>query len=180
MNLSKVRPGTCTRAFVVTGWRVFQTFCIICLALSSVALLSIGRRGVFSSHILLICPSRFVSAQLLVFFLFYKVCCPKHWPFGKISRDLLRNWGFLFDCMCMTFSEEAPNLSGDLLTDSAWAGLSVLSDFLQGFPLLTSGCCIHPLFSGGGLVGFSSLDSLRDRVSKVLGRIDLWLQAISW
>ena len=70
MNLSKVRPGTCTRAFVVTGWRVFQTFCIICLALSSVALLSIGRRGVFSSHSLLICPSRFVSAQLLVFFCF--------------------------------------------------------------------------------------------------------------
>ena len=49
----------------------------------------------------------------------------------------------------------------------------------QGYLLFLPGCCTNPLFSGGGLVVFSSLDPLRGRGSEILGRNDSRLQAIS-
>ena len=104
------------------------------------------------------------------------------WTFGKISRDLLRYCGFPFDCSCLPFSEEALNMSENLMTISARSGEFIYFWIVLTVSSLVSGLLsIVPLFSGGIFTGYwLSLMSLCVRGSKVLRRTAPQLQDMSW
>ena len=57
-NIYKVHPEPCTHALLITGQRVSRTVWIICLALSSAALLKVGRPGGSPSRKFLPWPTR--------------------------------------------------------------------------------------------------------------------------
>ena len=167
---------------MISGKRIFQKVCIICLALVSVALLGVGRRGGFSSH-----GNPVVSSMVGIFpvwvCLFYKV------RFQHL-RLLAKYWGLCsvlggspFYFLCIKFSRGGSEVSGDFsLTVNfhtiCW-GLFSAQYYWRSFILLLS-CW----FLTTRLVEFRcascTLLYLRDRGSKVLGRTDLWLRAMSW
>ena len=153
--------------------------CIIFLALSSAALLGVGWRGGFSSHKYPDVFSIVGIFPLVGFFLFYKVRRPTPWPFRKILRGTFRSWGFQFEFLGLKFSEEAPKFSSKLMSISARYDGFLLPIFLVFSTHIFRLLIIPPLFSGGGIVIFSSLVYLCDSGSDVIVGTTLQLQAMS-
>ena len=122
--------GTWTCEFVFTGRCVSRMICIFYLALVRVALLGVCWRGVFYSHNDPSVSSTGGIFPLAGFILFYNVHHPTPWTFRKISRCLLRSWGFPFDCSCPTFLEEDSKLSEKLMIISTRDGGFIPSDIL--------------------------------------------------
>ena len=83
----------------------------ICLALSSSALLGVGRRGGFSSHIFLMFLSWLVSSHKWDFY-FYMVRCPTPCSFGK-HWVLCSIIGGYPSIVCVQMFWKAPKLSGN-------------------------------------------------------------------
>ena len=73
----------------------------ICLALSSAALLGVGRRGGFSSHKFYTCLLDRLTYAHYWYFLFLKFHSPTPWTLRKTYRDTLCSWGFHFDSFCV-------------------------------------------------------------------------------
>ena len=112
------------------------------------------------------------------FFWFYKVYSKHLGILSKKLRTQLRSWGFYFfrrrllSCRQIffqcTFHGICWGIFFCLIHWSYWRYLLLSLDF-----------CIHPLFSRGGLLVFSSLGSLCKRGSKIIRGTDLQLRLMS-
>ena len=105
-------------------------FWIICLAIYSTSLLGVCWICGFFSHSLIICSARLVYAHWGYFWVL-QGASSNTLEFGKISRSLIRTWGFPFDFLFPAFLEEAPIFLVNLMTSSAKSGRFVLSVLLS-------------------------------------------------
>ena len=138
INLSKVHMVPCTRSFVVTCQRVYRTVCIFYLALSSTAL-QVGGESYLTPFLSWCVQHSFHLPISGFLFLFFNVCCPTPCPFEKISRALLRSWGFYFGFLLQSFLGEAPKLSENLIAISERSGLEVMSQYFRRSHILLLG-----------------------------------------
>ena len=95
--LYKVHPRSCTHAFVITSRCV--SWAIWMYVLFFTARSGLGLVGDADYPPINFPPAFWVGWHIPISgFLFYRVCSPKPWPFGKILRSPLRSWWFHLSC----------------------------------------------------------------------------------
>ena len=156
------------------------------LALSSAALLRVGRRGGFSSHIFPYVSITVVYLPSLSLFIFIGCVFNTLAFWGNIEGSALFLGVplYIFDVRC--FPEEAPKFLVNfiLLSISLWAAEVFLPpNILGGLRSCLSVDDIRQFFWSRSLWSLGStcpLFSLSDRGSKVLGRTASRFRAITW
>ena len=184
-NIYKVHPEPCTHALLITGQRVSRTVWIICLALSSAALLKVGRPGGSPSRKFLpwptrleFCPGLFIFTRCVFGLLGYLLSRPglfsctscvvrhlvyllslasKPCPFRTISWGLHSVLeGSLQLFHIWNFWREHRSCLVNFRALSAQHGLEGLPRFSWRSPSCRrAGLSIYPLLHGGVLVGSS-------------------------
>ena len=108
--------------------------------------------GKFSSHI-----SSAVSSSVGIWpfvVLFYKVRDSTPWPFGNLSRTLIRSWGLHSIDFFQNFQRELQIFLKNFIVLSAQAGLEVSSRSYKWYWILSPGYLfLQPLCPCCGLVG---------------------------
>ena len=155
INLSKVRPCPCSRAFVITGWRVDRTVCTIYLALSSVALLS-------SSH-----------------FFKFKRCAIQHLGLSEKSQELRSVLGGSSLIVCVQRFQRRLQIFSKIIDHFCASCLAWFVQSSRQHPLLLSGFCFHIIFSSDVIVGLFFLGSLFKRGLEIIVGTDSQLRATS-
>ena len=174
-------PFACV--FVISGWRIFQMVSIFYLALSSAALLVVGRWGGFSYHIY---PDMYITDliwPILVLFIFTSFV--SNWfsfrqnledsaPLSRVTLSIF---------FVQNFIGGGSKVVGGFYFTTNFCAICWGFSFAQSSwwsPLLFTGCWYPPNILAEFWWDSCPLYSLHYRVSKVLGRTDSQLRALPW